>query len=382
MKHFLYALAATGILLGCGKSGDLFLESDAERVGHLAQTGGHFLDVESFPMDKLDIGGDRDIFIALVDQRMVEPRHPTTTYLRDDDLVIGVVINGDARAYPHNIFWWHEIAHDIVGGIPIIVTFCPLTGTGIAFDGRDRDGSRILLGVSGLLFNNNLIMYDQRDQETLYPQLIGHGISGPRKGEALRQFPVVETTWAYWRELYPNTRVVSGLTDFDPGGIYAYNPYKRSGTDSNRDMHDNIPFDLTPRLENNPIGNLFRAKDLVLGVRFGEIAQAYPFVNMGNRAAINDEVAGHPILVIWHETAQMAVPFFREIEGQTLTFDMIESNNPTFPFLVKDRETETVWNLRGEGIHGTYSGRRLNQAPATNAFWFAWATFWQNTGIY
>ena len=79
---------------------------------------------------------------------------------------------------------------------------------------------------------------------------------------------------------------------------------------------------------------------------------------------------------------QMAVPFSRQVAGKTLTFDMIGSNEDAFPFLLKDRETETVWNLRGQGIRGQHQGQKLAQIPSTNAFWFAWATFWQNTGIY
>ena len=78
----------------------------------------------------------------------------------------------------------------------------------------------------------------------------------------------------------------------------------------------------------------------------------------------------------------MAVPFSREVEGQALTFDMIESDQSTFPFLLKDHETGSVWNLRGEAIRGKHDRKQLAQFPATNAFWFAWATFWQNTGVY
>ena len=103
---------------------------------------------------------------------------------------------------------------------------------------------------------------------------------------------------------------------------------------------------------------------------------------MGNRAVINDTVAGNPLVVIWDEIGQMAVPFSRLVNGQELTFDMIESEQRVFPFLIKDRETGTVWNLRDEAIRGKHNREQLTQIPATNAFWFAWATFWQNTGVY
>ena len=380
MKKWLFSLVFA--LWSCGSSGDNILNTETSQIDRAAQTGGNFLDLTTFPIGQLEFGADRDDFEALIDQAMVAPNDPTATYVRREDLVLGIEINGDVRAYPHNIFWWHEIANDIVGGVPIIVTFCPLTGTGIAFDARDSDGSRIILGVSGLLFNNNLVMYDQRDQETLYSQITGLGITGPRKGTQLKQIPIVETTWSNWLKLHPTSRVLSGLTNFDPGGIYTLNPYVSNGIDSNRDVHEFIPFPLTLPFEDNPIGPLLQSKELVLGLRFGEIAKAYPFVNMGDRAVINDAVSGTPFVVIWDATNSMALPFFRIVDGRELTFDMIQSDQEVFPFLLKDRETGTIWNLRGEAIRGKYDRKQLQQLPATNAFWFAWATFWQNTGIY
>ena len=124
-------------------------------------------------------------------------------FLRDEDLVFGVVINQEARAYPHNIGWRHEIVNDVVGGHPVCVTFCPLTGTGLVFDGQRADG-RLSLGVSGLLYNTNLVMYDRRDGQTLYPQIYASGVNG-EVGQTLDLLPVVETTWATWKRLYPQT---------------------------------------------------------------------------------------------------------------------------------------------------------------------------------
>jgi hypothetical protein len=389
MKQWLIPLAVALTFWSCGGSSDTLLATNTDQLDRSAQVGGNFLDVPSFPTDLFEFGSDKDEIEALIDQPMVPIGDLTTSYLEPEDRILGIEINGEARAYPHNLFWYHEIANDIVGGIPIIVSYCPLTGSGMAFDARDSDGSRIILGVSGLLFNNNLVMYDQRDQETLYPQMIGLGVSGPRKGATLKQIPVVETTWRYWRQLHPTTLVLSGLTNIDPGGLYTLNPYVRDDIrglpgrfDLNRDLHEHIPFPLTLPIDQNPIGSLLQTKDLVLGVRFSEIAKAYPTVNLGNRAVVNDDVDGHPIVVIWYEDEKMIVPFSRQLDGQTLTFDMIESDQATFPFFLKDKETQTFWNLRGEAFRGQHAGKRLSQVPATNAYWFAWATFWQNTGIY
>jgi hypothetical protein len=104
----------------------------------------------------------------MTDPQMV--RRDQVDYLSDTDLILGVVVEGEARAYPHNIGWWHEIVNDRVSGHPVSVTFCPLTGTGLVFDGKRDRRRRMELGVSGLLYNTNLVMFDRED-ESLYPQI-------------------------------------------------------------------------------------------------------------------------------------------------------------------------------------------------------------------
>ena len=87
------------------------------------------------------------------------------SYVSGSDLVLGVYVNGIARALPENLGWWHEIVNDDIGGQFISITLCPLTGTGLVFNATDGDGTRFELGVSGLLANSNLIIYDRRDFE-------------------------------------------------------------------------------------------------------------------------------------------------------------------------------------------------------------------------
>ena len=278
--------------------------------------------------------------------------------------------------------------HERCGGGAIVVSFCPLTSTGLLHDGRGKDGQRIELGVSGLLFNNNLVIYDRRDADsstpTLYPQMTFKGISGPQVKDELTLLPMIETTWRFWQALYPETKVVSGLgEEFLPGNYtsYPYGPAQGRAEDYRQD-HDDITFDTTPPLSQNSLMDLFPNKSLVLGVRFGEIAKAYPYVNMGERAVINDSIDGYPLVVVWFAEEEFAAPYSRVFEGQELTFGMVESTNPAQPFYLKDRETETVWDMLGNGVAGTFRGQQLRMIPAHTAMWFAWATFWQNTGIY
>ncbi len=116
------------------------------------------------------------------------------------------------------------------------------------------------------------------------------------------------------------------------------------------------------------------------------MAKAYPFPSLGTESVINDDLAGNDLLVVYYEREKLALPFYRTIKEndteRTLTFDKVTSSSSPYPFLLKDKETETTWNLKGEGISGPHQGKQLTQVAAHNAYWFAWSTFWQNTGVY
>ena len=334
---------------------------------------GSGLTLDRFPMNQIISGGvPKDAIPALTNPSFVHASD--ISYLAADDLVLGVVINGEARAYPHNIGWWHEIVNDVVGGTPICVTLCPLTGTGLVFDTADDNGDAFELGVSGLLLNNNLIMYDRRDN-TLYPQIFSTAVDGPRQGETLSLLPVVETNWNTWVRLHPDTRVVAG-------GTYSVDRYSRYPYGNYRTDDFFLLFGLNPRqsANPNPFATTHGAKDMVLGVRLDGEARAYPFDNMGRQAVINDDLGGVDIVVVWDRDSNIALPFARAVDGQSLTFDLEEHG--AWPLGLRDRETGTLWNVEGVALEGPLRGQRLTQVPAHNSFWFAWVTFWQNTDVW
>ncbi len=134
-------------------------------------------------------------------------------FLKDGDVVFGTLLEGP-KAYPRKILYWHEVVNEAVGGEGYSVTYCPLTGSVIGYKGN--------FGVSGKLYNSNLVLYD-RETESLWPQILGRAVHGPRKGERLEAFPVVSTTWGRWREKYPDTLVLSRETGFRRD--YERNPY-------------------------------------------------------------------------------------------------------------------------------------------------------------
>jgi len=328
--------------VGYGVSGILFennlvlwyRENSGERTELFSQMYMTRLDEENFPVwndfpeNFLVSGGvNRDGIPALVNPKFVEPGSPEATYLANDDLILGVEINGEVKAYPHNILWWHEIANDQVGGKDIIMTLCPLTGSGILFE-KPVDGDNI---------------------------------------GAFTPLPVVETTWQNWKTLYPETMVISAETGFDRN--YTSYPY------GNYRDEDSTPLF---NLRSGDIDQRFPPKRMVIGL-IGETTQkAYTFDKLSSSATVNDIFEGENVLIVSDIDERLALPYLRDVNGQTLTF----TRTGTDPFVMTDAETGSTWNILGEATGGTLQGQQLEKIAAYNAFWFAWAAFWPDTEVF
>jgi hypothetical protein len=158
---------------------------------------------------------------------LVQPRvlaANAATYLRDSHIVFGLVVNGQARAYPKRILAWHEMAHDRVGGVDLTIVYCTLCGTVIPYR-SDVGGVRRTFGTSGLLYRSNKLMFDAETM-SLWSTLDGRPVVGPLAGQplTLRAEPVVTTTWGEWRAQHPDTTVLSADTghdrDYSEGAAY------------------------------------------------------------------------------------------------------------------------------------------------------------------
>lgn len=148
-------------------------------------------------------------------------------YIADSDMVIAVSLNGQTKVYPHAILDWHEVINDEVGGVPVAVTYCPLTGTGKVWvlPGNDAIGG---FGVSGFLYNSNLLAFD-RSTESFWFQLEGRCVFGSRRAERLTLLPFVETTWGSWRSFESNPLVMTQNTGIDRDYTqYPYGNYRTS----------------------------------------------------------------------------------------------------------------------------------------------------------
>jgi hypothetical protein len=319
------------------------------------------------PESQLVSGGPGlDGIPALSNPAVVSVRE-ADSFLAPADLVLGVVAGGEARAYPHQIFWWHEIVNDVLGGVPLVVSYCPLTGSGLVYD-PVIDGQLLDFGVSGLLFDNNLVLFD-RATESLWSQMRIQSICGSFSGTTPTLLPVVQSTWEAWKALYPDTSVVSFATGFSRNYTqYPYGNYDRIGNNS-------LLFPQSVIDDRRPL------KELVLGITEGQVSRAYPYGTLGPRAAVNDFVGRRAVLVLFDEGAQMALAFDRDVEGQRLSFD-IAGEPADFPFRVRDRESGSLWDLTGVAREGPLVGARLEPLVAYSAMWFSWAAFQSGTELY
>ncbi len=292
-------------------------------------------------------------------------------FLLPDDLVLGAVVNGQARAYPHAVLWWHEIINDVLGGRPILVTFCPLTGSGILYD-PVLDDTLHNFGVSGLLFDNNLILFD-RTTDSLWSQMRLESICGTFQGTKLPVLPVVQSTWAAWKAMHPETTVVSFNTGFNRNyDVYPYGDYDQ--VDNTRLLFPQTTID--PRL---PL------KENVLGIVHEGVARAYSMSQMAAvapRLAVNDDVNGLPVLVVFDRASSLAIPFDRTASATGEVLDLELAGDEGFPFRLRDRQTGSLWDLNGVAVEGPLAGERLRPIRTFTAFWFAWASFHVGSEIY
>lgn len=317
-----------------------------------------------------DGGVGRDGIPSLTNPTFVEAGHEDASYLRPDDRVIGLHLGDEVLAIPHNILWWHEIVNLDRDGHSVAVTYCPLTGTALAFDRAPIGGSE--LGVSGFLFNNNLVMFDRGGvggKESLFPQMMGQGVCGPRKNTSLPRLAISEMTWAGWLERHPETQVVSGRTGFSRN--YTVFPY------GNYEDLDEPPF-LPVQYDDER-----RPKERVVGIEgtFPTVL-ALPFLELdrlGPLGVVDVEVGELQLVVLWDRAAESGAAFSRfpqDIPGSA----GFEANTPVTLRVeagrILDVETRSEWNSSGQAISGPLAGASLTPHARTMvAFWFAWHVF-------
>lgn len=285
-----------------------------------ASMNGFILDGALIPEEEILSGGPTKDGIPSLDYpKFVKAAQ--AHFLRDEDQVLALKRNGIAKAYPLRILNWHEIVNDRFGDEGIIITYCPLCGSGTASEAKVA-GEFLQFGVSGLLYNSDVLMYDRQTQ-SLWSQILSQAVTGSMKGTLLPAVAVTHTTWADWRNRHPDTLVLDANTGFNRN--YQANPYGGYERDSN------IMFPVRFRSEG------YHPKEQVLGLVLNGKAKAYPFVELAKGSGeISDVLAGKNIRVRYSHNHKSAEVF--DSEGNVL--------------------------------------------PGITLFWFAWYTFHPETEIY
>ena len=288
-------------------------------------------------------------------------------YLADSDRVIGLILDEKPVAIPHNILWWHEILNYDGASQNIAITYCPLTGSSIVFDRAAIGGAE--LGVSGLLYQNNLIMYDRNEEEALWSQMLSGARCSSSKGFPLETISHVEMSWGGWKAIHPDTQVLSGSTGHSRNYTqYPYGDYEEVNNSRLLFQMDAVDCRRPP-------------KERVLGIP-GDNGSAltFPFGlldEIGSRAIVRTSFNGNEVVVLWDRDKESAVavrPWTKN--GESVTLEVVNGG-------FVDTETNSVFEVNGQGIEGELAGEELQIIDeAYVAFWFAWPAFHPRTELF
>lgn len=278
-------------------------------------------------------------------------------FLDNTDLVILVEVGGVVRGYPQVILDWHEIVNDRPGLLPLSITYCPLTGTAIGWK-RMVNGAETEFGVSGLLYNSNLMPYDRKTNST-WSQIRQDCVNGELISTKAEQYPVTEIEWGLLKSTMPEVMILNTDTGFSRNyGRYPYGDYK---VNNNR-----LLFPVTE--EDNRIPQ----KERVLAIISEDTVKVYRFSSFkGNGAAIKDVFDGIDIIVVGNQSQNYMVAF--EIPaGLELTF---LSNK--FPYILQDQEG-IEYDIFGNAADGT----TLKHPVSFIGYWFSFPAFFEDVEIY
>jgi hypothetical protein len=298
-------------------------------------------------------------------------------YLLPEEPVFGISLNGDSRAYPLRILDWHEMANDVVGGVPLSLAYCTLCGAAIAYQGLASDGGTYTFGSSGLLFRSNKLMYDHQTR-SLWNQLTGEPVLGPLASTDLRLslLPLVLTSWSDWRAQHPATRVLRLETGYQryylPGAAYGH---YFSG--------ESTMFPVWDRSQQ------LRPKDRIYALRVEGIPKAYPLELLVAEQVVNDRIGASNVVLVATRgrvtvegVSLQAGPVVYDAGGEVRAYargDRTFTPGPA-PDMLMDAEG-SLWQVTEEALRSA-GGELAPRLSGHLAYWFGWFAFFPDTLLY
>ena len=299
-------------------------------------------------------------------------------YLNGNEPVFGISINGDNRAYPLRILDWHEMANDVIGGVPVSLAYCTLCGAGVAYDGRASNGEEYTFGSSGFLFRSNKLMYD-RQTRTLWNQLTGEPVLGKLAGSdvKLSLLPVVVSTWEAWLEQHPDTTVLDINTGYQ-------RPYTPGAAYGDYFSYEDTMFPVWQR------SNLLSSKNRIYALEIEDIPKAYPVDILAAEQVINDTIGQTDLVLIAsrgeitvngenQRVGQVAYNAGSEVRAYARTGGETFSPTPELD-RVFDSKGRT-WQVTEEALIGP-EGEFAPRINGHLAYWFGWYSFFPQTLLY
>ena len=353
----------------------LVSHEEAENSSHFPTpvVGGNWrTNREKYVLDPelLGPGNNRDA-IPPIYQPQFESVESADSWLESDDLVGVLALDDEIHVYPLRMLVYHEVANDQIAGVPVLVTFCPLCDTVLAFDRRVA-GEALLFGVSMKLLHDNLIMWDHQT-ESWWQQVSGMAIVGDLAGERLDFLPVRTLFWRDVRQSMPRARVLSREAGF-PESEAGFYDIKMCPTDYSTEP---------PLWTGGPTSEALGQYARVLGLNL-KGAVAYPMHALAQRQVVNDVVDGQDVVLFYSsqpcagswgaQTVDTASVYSPLVGERKLSFYPKEGE-------ILDRETGSTWSPGGLAVRGQLKGSKLEPFPYTISFWFAWVAFYPDTDL-
>lgn len=327
--------------------------------------------VDSFDEFRAGLGGsDPRDGIPPIDQPVFETVALASQWLGPREPGAMVTVAGESRFYPLSILTRHEIVNDAFDDVPVAVTYCPLCNTALAFD-RRVDGETLRFGVSGLLRNSDLVMWDSATT-SLWQQVTGESVVGHYAGTSLEILATSIVSFAQFSESFPEGRSLAAESAGSRRS-YGVNPYQGYSSSSR------------PFLYDGEIDERLPALSRVIGVEAGDDVRAYPFALAQELGVLNDTIGDTPVVIFaGGETADAldqqvigiskaigtALALSPVVDGERLVFSVGDE-----PEVFVDDQTGSRWNILGLAIDGPLAGKRLATVVHRNEFWFAWQAF-------